>query len=169
MFRHLVVSAPAKMRLFAATALAAALPLVSFARTEEAMIWSEKTNGTSTALAYGSINPAENPLFILSCFNGMSIAVLDVHKEIEGAKPGQALTIELASTKAQSPVEGEVTQNDATGKTFAEATDIEVKPLLEILRDPGPVTVKMGETSVTLSDQGRAEAVSRFSRNCEVE
>lgn len=165
-----VMLAHFKLRLLAAIGLLAmAVPLASLAWSEEVMIWSEKTNGTSTSLGYRSITTVAGPLFMVTCFNGMSIVVLDVHKEIDGAKPGQPIIIEISSAKARSPIEGEVARNDATGKTFGEATDIDIKPLLELLRHPGVVTIKMGETSATLSDRGRAEAVAKFSKNCEVE
>jgi hypothetical protein len=120
-------------------------------------------------LSYGPLDPAQNPLFVLSCFSGMNIVVLDVHKEIPDAKPGDPITIELSSAKAQSPLKGEVGQNETTGKTFGEASDINVKPVLELLRDPGPLTIKMGGASATMSEQGRAESVSKFVENCKLE
>jgi hypothetical protein len=163
---------PARRRLclYAATTAAfLVLAASGAARSDEPMIWAEHTNGTSTSLAYGPIDPVKGPLFMLSCFNGMSIIVLDVHKEIAGAKPGTPLTIELASAKSKAPIEGEVGLNDATGKTFGEASDVELKPVLAVLRDPGPLTVTMGDTTATLAEQGRDEAVTAFSKNCEVE
>ncbi len=163
-------SARRRLRLYAAASAALfGLAASGAALTDEPMIWAEKTNGTSTSLAYGPIDPVKGPLFMLSCFNGMSIIVLDVHKEIAGAKPGTPLTIELASAKSKAPIEGEVGLNDTTGKTFGEASDIELKPVLAVLRDPGPLTVTMGDTTATLAEQGRDEAVTAFSKNCEVE
>ena len=44
-----------------------------------------------------------------------------------------------------------------------------MKPVLQVMRDPGPLTVKMGEASATLSDQGRAQAVAEFVENCKLE
>jgi hypothetical protein len=149
--------------------LVAALPRASLALTEENFIWTEKSSGSLAALAYGSLDPAENPLFMLSCFNGVSIVVLDVHKEITGAKPDEPLTIELSAGQAQSPVKGEATVDEAHGVTFAEASDIALQPVLDVLRAPGPLTVKMGETSATLSDRGREQAVAQFSQDCRVE
>jgi hypothetical protein len=99
----------------------------------------------------------------------MNIVVLDVHKEVPGAKPGDPLTIELSSAKAQSAVKGEVGKNETTGTTFGEASDINVKPVLEVLRDSGPLTIKMGEASATVSEQGRAESVTKFVENCKLE
>ena len=158
---------PSRACLFLALACAVgALPLASFARTEDALLWTEHSSDNLTSLAYGPLNPAENPLFMLSCFNGMSIAVLDVHHELAGTKPGEPLTIELSAGAAQSLVKGEAALDEANGVTFAEASDIAVKPVLAVLRAEGPLTVKLGETSATLSDKGRAEAVAQFSKDC---
>jgi hypothetical protein len=159
----------AKARVIATCALFAAAPLATFASAAETLIWAERSNGGLTTLAYGPLDPAISPLFLLSCFSGMSIVVLDVHKEVVGVAPGKPLTIELSSAKAQAPIEGEVAQDETSGTTFGEASDIKVKPLLDVLRDPGSLTLKMGETTATLSDQGRADAVSQFTQNCTIE
>ena len=160
----------AQARLLVTCALfAAAAPLASFAGAADTLIWADRSNGGLTTLAYGPLDPAINPLFLLSCFSDMSIVVLDVHKEVVGVAPGKPLTIELSSTKTQAPIEGEVAQDEMSGTTFGEASDIKVKPLLDVLRDPGSLTLKMGETTATLSDQGRADAVSEFSKNCTIE
>jgi hypothetical protein len=133
-------------------------------------VWTERTSGDDlVSLAYGPPDPAKNPVFLLSCFNEMDVAVLDVHQEVDGSAPGQALTIEVASGEKQAPLKGEVAKNETTGSTFGEAAGIEVKSLLEVLREPGPLTLTMGKTSATLPEQGRAEAVSRFSQGCKVD
>jgi hypothetical protein len=156
-------------------ALLAALPILAIllladeGRSEEAMMWTEKTSGGLTTLAYGPLNPTASPLFVLSCFSGMNIVVLDVHKEIPGAKRGDAITIELSSAKAKAPVKAEVELNEATGTNFGEASDIDVKPVLQVMRDPGPLTVKMGNVSATLSDQGREQAVAKFVDDCKLD
>jgi hypothetical protein len=153
----------------AAVSTLAILLLADAGRSEEAMMWTEKTSGGLTTLAYGPLNPTASPLFVLSCFSGMNIVVLDVHKEIPGAQRGDPLTIELSSSKAQAPVKAEVETNEATGTNFGEASDIDVKAVLQVMRDPGPLTIKMGEVSATLSDQGRAKAVAEFVENCKLE
>jgi hypothetical protein len=147
----------------------AILPLADDGKTEQTMMWTEKASGGLTSLAYGSLDPTASPLFVLSCFSGMNIVVFDVHKEVPGAKRGDPITIELSSTKAQAPVKAEVETNEATGTTFGEASDIYVKPVLQVLRDPGPLTLKMGEASATLCDQGRAQAVAKFVEDCKLE
>jgi hypothetical protein len=145
------------------------LPFAGSGRSEPIMIWAENNNGGLTTLAYGSLSQAEAPLFMLSCFSGLNIVVLDVHKEVPGGKPGDPLTIELSSAKAQAPVKAEVGKDDATGTTFGEASDIDVKPVLAVLGDPGPLTVKMGGASATMTDLGRAEAVAKFVENCKLQ
>ena len=145
------------------------LPLASGSRSEETMIWTESSNGGLTTLSFGPLDPAKSPLFVLSCFSDVKIVVLDVHQEIPGTKPGDPLTIELSSTKAQSPVKGEVGKNETTGTTFGEASDVNVKPVLEVLRDAGPLTVKMGEASAIMSEQGRAGSVAKFAENCKID
>ncbi len=164
----LTVRRQARLLLAAWSALAI-LVLAEVAKSEEAMMWTEKSSGGLTTLAYGPLNPTASPLFVLSCFSGMNIVVLDVHKEIPGAKRGDAITIELSSAKAQAPVKAEVELNEATGTNFGEASDIDVKPVLQVMRDPGPLTVRMGDVSATLSDQGRAQAVAKFVDNCRLE
>jgi hypothetical protein len=52
---------------------------------------------------------------------------------------------------------------------FAEANEVKVKPVLEVLRTPGPLTVNLGLTNKTLSHQGRADAVDKFNQACELD
>ena len=140
--------------------------LHGFARAEESLIWTEKASEGFVSLSYASLDTAKAPVFLLSCFGEMGIAVLDVRKEIEGAKSGDPLTIALAAGEAKAEIEGEAMSDDATGMIFAEASDIAVKPVLEVLRQAGPVTVTMGTTSAPLADKGRAQAVERFAKDC---
>jgi hypothetical protein len=37
------------------------------------------------------------------------------------------------------------------------------------LREKGPVTVKMGEATATLAEQGRADAVEKFAADCKLD
>lgn len=133
----------------------------------ESVVWTERTSGDLTTLAYGPLDPNAIPVLLLSCFNEMEIAVLDVHQEVEGS-PGDPITIEISSGQGQAPVQGEVAKNRDTGKTFAEASDVKVKPILEVLGGEGPLSVSIGETSVKLSDAGRADAVAQFGKDCKL-
>ena len=143
-------------RLLAAVAVCVtAIPLPGFAAAEMPLIWTERSSGGLTTLAYGPLDPAQDPLFLLSCFNGMSIAVLDVHKEHHRHRARSAphhRDIIRPRPSRRSRARWHATTK--RGATFGEASNISVKPVLEVLRDPGPLTIKMGETSATLSDQG---------------
>jgi hypothetical protein len=136
---------------------------------EESQVWVEKASEGFVSLAYGPLDPAKVPLLLLSCFDAMGIAVLDLHITIDGVKPGEALTIALAAGEAKAQVEGEAAFDDASSMIFAEASDIAVKPVLEVLRQPGPLAVTVGQTNATLPDQGRADAVAKFSQDCQID
>jgi hypothetical protein len=155
--------------LFVGALLMVAGPPGTLARTDKGFMWTKKSNGGLVLLAYGPLDPTKNPLLMLSCLNGMSIAVLDVRTEISDAKPGDRLTIELAAGTTRSPVEGEAMRDEVSGATFAEASDVAVEPILGVLRASGPLTVKIGAESVALSDHGRAAAVADFSKDCEMD
>jgi hypothetical protein len=139
----------------------------SLALAEESLVWISKSNGQLVTLAYGPVDPTKAPLFLLSCFNGMDVAVLDVHQDIADAKPGEKLAIELSAGAATASLDGETA--DASGSIFGEASDIKVKPVLAVLREKGAVTVKMGATSVSLAEQGRADAVEKFAADCKLD
>ena len=52
-------------------------------RAEESQVWIEKASEGFVTLAYGPLDPAKSPLFLLSCFDAMGIAVLDLHIALE--------------------------------------------------------------------------------------
>ena len=155
-------------RLLLAVGLPALAP-TGPARAEESLVWIEKASEGFVSLAYGPLDPAKAPTLLLSCFDAMGIAVLDLHIPIDGAKPGEAITIALSAGEAKARDEGEATFDEVSSVIFAEASDIAVKPVLEVFRQPGPVTVVVGQTNATLSDQGRADAVGKFSQDCKID
>jgi hypothetical protein len=136
---------------------------------QESPVWTEKSDKGRASLAYGPLDPSKTPLFLLTCFNNMDVAVLEIFAVIEGTRPGQLLTIELSAGSAKLPLKGEVSVDDATSSMFAEANEVKVKPVLEVLRAPGPLTVNLGLTNKTLSHQGRADAVEKFDQACELD
>ncbi|MEE8633064.1 MAG: hypothetical protein V3S93_01170 [Methyloceanibacter sp.] len=154
-------------RVFLAAALVAG-SLASVALAKETSVWTNKENGSFVTLTYGPLDPAKTPLFMLSCFNGMGIAVLNVHSDLPDTKPGTGITIDLASGELALPVEAEAVRDPASGDTLSEAGDIEIKPILNVLRGKSPVTVKVVGTNSKLSDHGRAEAVEKFTEACEL-
>lgn len=138
---------------------------VEMARAQETLVWTEKASEGFVSLTYGSLDASKQPVFLLSCFNEMGIAVLDIFGVIQGTRPGEKLTIEMAAGNSHS-LEGSVEIDKKTATMFAEASDIEVKPILEVLKSSGPLTVKMAATTLTMAETGRAEAAERFGKNC---
>jgi hypothetical protein len=55
------------------------------------------------------------------------------------------------------------------GTTYAEASDIQVKPILAVLGQTGPVTLKIGDASTSFSDLGRMDAIKSFSEECAID
>ena len=102
-------------------------------------VWTEKMSEGFVLLSYGSLD-SEQPVLQLSCFNEMEIAVLNIFGAIEGARPGQKLAIELSAGSVKASLDGEASLDDKTGAVFAEASGIEVKPVLAVLGIPPILT-----------------------------
>ena len=132
-------------------------------------IWRVKTSGSFVALRYGAFDEQEKPVFLLSCLNGVGIAVLSVHMDFPERETGEAITIDFSAGGKTTPVAGETAAEDGTGVIYGEAGDIAVTPILNILKEKGPVTIKVGANAVELSTQGRAETVAEFSKDCSLD
>jgi len=154
--------------LLAACVLSGALLGFSFARSEETLVWTANTNGDLISLSYGSLDTSKPPVLLLSCFNEMSIGVLEIFGTIEGTRPGQKLSIDLSAGGTQSSSEGAIELDDQSGTMFAEASDVEIAPLLAVLKASGPLTIKIAATTMTLPEVGRAEAAETFSKDCKL-
>jgi hypothetical protein len=135
-------------------------------RADESLLWTARTSGGMVSLSYGSLNPDQNPVFLLTCLNEMNVSVLEIFSVIEGKRPGQDLTIEFAAGDKKTALDGRVELDDKSATMFAEASEVEPEPLLDVLGAPGEVTVTLGFTKKTLGDQGRAAAVTQFSKDC---
>ncbi|HEX2449113.1 MAG TPA: hypothetical protein VHK26_13190 [Methyloceanibacter sp.] len=152
----------------AAALLAGGLLSSRLARGEETLVWTANTNGDLISLTYGSLDTSKPPVLLLSCFNEMNIGVLEIFGTIEGTRPGQKVSIDLSAGGTQSSIDGSVELDDKTGMMFAEASDLEIAPVIGVLKAPGPLTVKTAATTRTLPEVGRAEAADRFSKDCQI-
>jgi hypothetical protein len=155
--------------LLTAGLLLGALAPGSSARTEESNVWTGTTNGDLISLTYGPLDASQTPIFLLTCFNEMDVAVLEVFGSIEGMRPGQELTIDLSAGNSNSPLKAEASIDEKTGTMFAESSDIKLEPVLDVLKSPGPLVIKTAATTKTLSDLGRADAVETFSKDCKLD
>jgi len=160
MFR-LPARALASLTLLAAIALSA--------RADNQSVWTGKANGGLATLSYGSIDTTKSPEFLLSCFNGGSVAVLDIRAAIEGVEAGKPLTIQLLAGTQTVEIKAEGAGDGKEGTTYAEASDIQVKPILAVLGQTGPVTLKIGDASTSFSDLGRMDAIKNFSEECAID
>ncbi|MEG6508827.1 hypothetical protein V6C03_07570 [Methyloligella sp. 2.7D] len=145
-----------------------ALPVSGGARAQAPEIWSASVTGDMSALRYGPLDDAALPIFLLSCFNDMKIAVLDVYGDLGEAKAGDALEMEVSGGKLAAPLKGKAETEETSGSLYAEASEFGIKPVINVLELEGPVTVKVGETKLELSDAGRAEAVKDFAMHCRI-
>ena len=134
-----------------------------------ANIWRVKTSGSFVTLRYGPLDEQASAPFLLSCLNGVGIAVLSVNMDFPQEEAGEALTLEFSAGDKTAPIAGETAVEDGTGVIYGEAGDIAVTPLLKVLEQKGPVTVKSGANAIELSDIGRAETVAEFAKDCSVD
>lgn len=135
-------------------------------RAEESLIWTARTSGGMASLIYGSLDPKKTPVFLLTCLNEMDIAVLEIFGVVEGKEPGQKVTIAFAVGDKKASLEGKIERDDKSATMFAEASEVEPDPMLEVLAAPGEATVTLDQAKKTLSEQGRAAAVAQFSKDC---
>ena len=145
------------------------LVLAAFsAQAEDRSVWTGKANGGLATLSYGSIDLTKSPQFLLSCFNGMGIAVLDIRDAIAGVESGKPLTLQLLAGTQTVEIKAEGA-SDKDGTIYAESSGVQVKPILAVLGQTGPVTLKIGDASTSFSDLGRSDAVKTFSEECVID
>jgi hypothetical protein len=152
---------------FVAVLAFAALANAAFAQDQA--LWSSSNGGDMSSIRYGSLSTTELPPFMLSCFNSMGIAVLDLHDNFGKIPVGQTLPVELSAGSAKVTLTGTVSRDASTGKVYAEVSDLKIKPVLQVLQSEGPITLKEGDASATLSDAGRATALKDFQDHCEID
>lgn len=139
------------------------------AHADDRSVWTGKANGGLATLSYGSIDITKSPEFLLSCFNGMGIAVLDIRVAIAPVEPGKPLTVQLLAGTQTVEIKAEGAGDSKEGATYAEASDVQVKPILAVLGQTGPVTLKIGDASTSFSDLGRTDALKNFSEECVID
>lgn len=155
---------PLASLLLAAGLVIASGPEAVWAQTSA--LWRASVSGGFATLSYGPLDPEDRQVFLLSCLDGVNIAVLSVHMDFPESETGMPVTIDLSSGGKTAPVAGETAREEASGAIYVEAGDIAVKPILDVLRESGPVTVKVGDVAAELSERGRAETVAQFAKNC---
>jgi hypothetical protein len=158
------------IRLALAACLAFAAPVaVAAAEPEPGFAWMVNQYEGNASLVYGSTETGEDYSFFVSCNNQEKEAEITVYQDIEGAKVGEPLTIELSAGSAEVALMGETATDEMSGFVFGVAKKIAVKPVIAVLSKPGPAIVKMGKVTVNLPETGRAAAVSEFAKACKLD
>ncbi|ODA67315.1 hypothetical protein A7A08_02062 [Methyloligella halotolerans] len=145
-----------------------AVPLAASARTQENAVWSSQSTGDMSALQYGAFD-ADLPLLLLSCFNELEVAVLDIYDDVGDAKTGDPITIELAAGSIAAPLKGEAAKEEESDQVYAEVSGFPIKPVMNVLRTEGPLTIKIGDTTRTFDGAGREDAVKSFTADCKLD
>ena len=79
------------------------------------------------------------------------------------------MTIQLLAGTQTVEIKAEGAGDGKEGTTYAGASDIQVKPILAVLGQTGPVTLKIGDASTSFSDLGRMDAIKSFSEECAID
>ena len=150
--------------------LAAAVPVTGLAADRPGYEWVEEEGTGAAFIYYGSrdADPFDEAPFLLSC-NNESKHVTFIFRQAEGAKVGKPPTVELSAGTAKASLTGVMSTPDENGHTSFQTIVDGVKPVVAVVQAPGALTVKMGETTMTLPEKGRAEAADKFVKGCKVE
>jgi hypothetical protein len=141
----------------------AALPsLAALAAADR--VWITQTSDDGAVLMLASPEASDDILFILSCNNIEKSAGMTVFVEIAGTKVEEPVTIELLAESAKHTVEGHISTDELAGFNYADAKDMDLKPVIAVLSAEGPATVKAGQTVTTLPDKGRAAELANAER-----
>ncbi len=159
-----------RIGLGAAFCLVAAFPVPEADAAEPGAVegyeWMGGVNKGSASFIYGSPETAEDVEFWLTCEPKTKKTELTVYVDIKGTKVGQAMPIEIGVGSAKTTVKGKIATDEMTGFYFAEAKGLRVKPVVEVFKGKGTVTIKTGKLTTLLPEKGRAEALAEFAKGC---
>lgn len=163
--------AASRIRLALAAGVALVAPLSGAAATEPepGFAWMVSEYEGNASLVYGSTETGEDFLFFLSCNNKQEEAEITVYQDIEGAKVGQPVTIEIGVGSAKVALKGETATDEMSGFVFGVVKKFAVKPVVAVLGGAGPTLVKMGKNELTLPDKGRADELAKFAKACKLD
>jgi hypothetical protein len=131
--------------------------------------WGESDNEDGPSLVLGSTETTEDYVFLLSCDNADQTAEMTVYVDIEGAKVGETVTIELDRDGTEVSIAGKTATDEMSGFVFATASGFPVKPVIAVLDGKGPVMVTTGKTETVLPEEDRAEELAKFAKHCRLD
>lgn len=82
---------------------------------------------------------------------------------------GRRVTIELTACGQVVTIKGSIkTDNSVYGHVYGQVTKAPYKVLVALLRQPGPVTVRMNGNTATLGDRDRVKQLNAFTSICKL-
>ena len=128
--------------------------------------WQGVVRDGTASFVYGSPETAEDLEFWLTCEPKTKETELTVYVDITGTKVGQAMPIEISVGSAKTTVKGKIATDEMTGFYFAEAKGLKVKPVVEVFKGKGTVTIKTCKLTTLLPEKGRAKTLAEFAKGC---
>jgi hypothetical protein len=108
---------------------------------------------------------ADENRFILMCDNERRDAEISVAETGKGARRGQPVAIELTANGQVVTMKGSITIDK---RPYAHVRRAPYKALVTLLRQPGPVTVKMTGNTYTLGERDRVKQLNEFTSICKL-
>jgi hypothetical protein len=142
------------------------LALAAEPGTVEGYEWMGGSNEGAASFVYGSPETVEDQLFWLSCEPEKKSTEMTVYDDVAGTKVGQPIAIDMSAGAAKTSVQGKIATDGMSGFFFPEAKGFKVKPVIEVLKAKGPLTVKTGKLTTILPEKGRSEALAAFAKAC---
>jgi hypothetical protein len=149
--------------------IAAAFPAPASDAAEPGAIegyeWMGGIQDGTASFVYGSPETAEDLEFWLTCEPKTKETELTIYVDIEENKVGQQMPIEVSVGSAKTVVKGKVATDEMIG-VHVLAKGFKVKPVVEVFKGNGTVTIKTGKITTLLPEKGRAKALAEFAKGC---
>lgn len=129
--------------------------------------WMSGAGNGSAFLTYGSPETGEDFVFAVTCRK--KVTGMTVYVDIAGTKVGDPTAVEFKGGMTELSLPGKITTDEMSGFLFAEAKGFKIKPILALLEEKGPITVKTGNVLTTLPDGGRDKATRKFAKSCSLD
>jgi hypothetical protein len=106
-----------------------------------------------------------NHRFALVCDNQRRDAEVSVPETDRKARLGQPVTIELTANSQVVTMKGSIKTDNGV---YGHVTKAPYKALITLLRQPGPVVVKMTGSTYTLGEKDRVKKLNEFTSICKL-
>jgi hypothetical protein len=108
---------------------------------------------------------ADENRFILMCDNQRRDAEVSIAETGRGARRGQPVAIELTANGQVVTMKGSIKIDNGA---YGHVRGAPYKAVVTLLRQPGPVTVKMTGNTLTLGEKDRVKELNGFTSMCKL-